>query len=204
MRMTRLVELLLLALSPFLSEARAMDTIEPRLSSASPGVVIIAFGAPAPANSLAFQQDGTIALAVSARIAGSGRALLLRITPDGRLADHPATVVGDITSTASNVAVATDNSIVLIGSGYAPRAAANEQSRADFMVARFLPDGRPDQGFAREGWPLTDVGELKDHDEPYAVAVQPDGKIVVTGSSNVRYWLIMRAYSFETVRYDGD
>ena len=159
---------------------------------------------PATANSLAFQQDGTIALAVSARIAGSGRALLLRITPDGRLADHPATVVGDITSTASNVAVAPDNRIVLIGSGYAPRAAANEQSRADFMVARFLPDGTPDRGFAREGWTLTDVGELKDHDEPYAIAVQPDGKIVVTGSSNVRYWLIMRAYSFATVRYDRD
>ena len=69
--MTRLVGLLLLALSPFLSEARAMETIEPRLSSASPGVVIIAFGEPATANSLAFQQDGTIALAVSGRIAGS-------------------------------------------------------------------------------------------------------------------------------------
>src|SRR2546423_1779059 len=133
---------------------------------------------------------------VSARIAGSGRAVLLRLAPDGRLADHPATVVGDITMSASNVAVALDNSIVLIGSGFAPRASVNEQSRADFMVARFLPDGTPDRGFAREGWTLTDVGELKDHDEPYAVAGQPDGKIVVTGSSNVQYWLIMRAYSF--------
>ena len=51
--------------------------------------------------------------------------------------------------------------------------------KLDFGVARYTPDGTPDQGFGADGIVRTDV--LGGGDQANAVAVQPDGKIVVAG-----------------------
>ena len=48
-----------------------------------------------------------------------------------------------------------------------------------FGIARFLADGSPDPSFSGNGWTSTNFGP--DYDLAYAVAVQPDGKIVAAG-----------------------
>lgn len=58
-------------------------------------------------------------------------------------------------------------------------AAGRTKSLLDFVLARFLPDGRPDRGF---GTTVTDFGGV---DTPFDLVVQPDGKIVVAGASGV-------------------
>jgi len=53
----------------------------------------------------------------------------------------------------------------------------------DFMVARYLPDGRNDLTFGLGGVITTDFGK-ESYDEPYAVVLQSDGKIVLGGYTN--------------------
>jgi uncharacterized delta-60 repeat protein len=50
-------------------------------------------------------------------------------------------------------------------------------SLLDFVVARFLPDGRRDRRFAAT---VTDFGSV---DTPFGITIQPDGKIVAAGAS---------------------
>jgi uncharacterized delta-60 repeat protein len=78
--------------------------------------------------------------------------------------------------------------IVVSGVGYGVHAlaldrrgrivtAGRTKSLKDFVVARFLPDGRRDRTFAPT---VTDFGGV---DTPFWLALQPDGKVVVAGSS---------------------
>jgi uncharacterized delta-60 repeat protein len=55
--------------------------------------------------------------------------------------------------------------------------AGRTTSLQDFVVARFLPNGRRDRSFAAT---VTDFGGI---DTPFWLALQPDGKIVVAGAS---------------------
>jgi uncharacterized delta-60 repeat protein len=192
------------ALVLFLSQARAMDPPEPRLFSPHPGVLRIDVGPLPNAAGIAIQQDGTIALAATPIVGGHAQGVLLRVTRDGRLADRGITPIAAVARNARDLAITPDDKLVVVGDGYAPEKTASQQNHADFLVARFLSDGTPDQSFGQQGWVMTDVGEREDHDYPRSVAVQPDGKIVAAGDSNVKYWLILRAYSFATVRYDRD
>lgn len=56
------------------------------------------------------------------------------------------------------------------------------QAGSDIAVVRLNRDGTPDPGFDGDGKVITDVSGS---DVAYAVAVQPDGKIVVAGSATV-------------------
>jgi uncharacterized delta-60 repeat protein len=56
--------------------------------------------------------------------------------------------------------------------------AGRTTSLRDFVVARFLPDGRRDRSFAAT---VTDFGGT---DTPFALAMQSDGKVVVVGASS--------------------
>lgn len=205
MRIIMIAWLSLVALALLLSEVRAMDAIEPHISAPSPGVLSIAIGPLLKIGGMAVQPDGTIAVAASTTVDRPGQGVLLRITTEGRLADPGIAPITAVTITPNDVALAPDDKIVVIGAGSDPakKHAATQQLSDDFLVARFLPDGRPDTSFARQGWSLTDVGERDDHDVPYGVAVQPDGRIVVAGQSLVWQWLLT-SYSFATVRYDLD
>lgn len=53
----------------------------------------------------------------------------------------------------------------------------------DFMVARYTPRGDLDPAFGVGGVVTTNF-DGESYDEPYAVVLQPDGRIVVGGSSN--------------------
>ncbi len=78
------------------------------------------------------------------------------------------------TDDAQAVATQNDGKIVVAGS-------SDNGSDRDFALLRYNEDGDLDTGFGTGGVVTTDVGVADD--EGYAVAIQDDGKIVVTGSS---------------------
>ena len=71
--------------------------------------------------------------------------------------------------------------IALLGNGKIVAAGATGPSRGnDFALARYGADGSLDAGFGDDGRQLTDFGGI---DEAHALAIQPDGKIVLAGHS---------------------
>ena len=73
---------------------------------------------------------------------------------------------------AYGVAVQTDGSVVVGGTGY------SMSGPAQMMAVRYAPDGTLDATFGGDGTVLTSAGEGA---EAQGVAVQPDGKIVLAG-----------------------
>lgn len=67
----------------------------------------------------------------------------------------------------------------------------------DFAVARYYSNGSPDLSFDDDGRVVTDV--FGNHDNAYAAAVQPDGKIIVAGAAFIEY-----DDAFALVRYNTD
>jgi uncharacterized delta-60 repeat protein len=63
----------------------------------------------------------------------------------------------------------------------------------DFILVRYLPDGRLDPTFGGGGLVTTDFG---DWDEAHALVLQPDGKLVAAGHSGFG--------DFALARYEGD
>jgi uncharacterized delta-60 repeat protein len=87
---------------------------------------------------------------------------------DGRV----TTQIGPANDTADAVAVQRDGRIVVAGSSY-------NGADYDFAVVRYRPDGALDRTFGSGGIVTTDIAGTDD--EVRAIAVQPDGKIVVAG-----------------------
>jgi uncharacterized delta-60 repeat protein len=59
----------------------------------------------------------------------------------------------------------------------------------DFAVARYTTDGKLDPTFGSRGTVVTNLGTangLNSNDHAHAMALQPDGKIVVVGASDIR------------------
>ncbi|MEU9160943.1 calcium-binding protein [Streptomyces sp. NPDC048424] len=76
-----------------------------------------------------------------------------------------------------DMVVQADGKIVTVGLNTPPQGGA-----ADFAVARYMTDGSLDTSFSGDGLVLSDLRGDGD-DVANGVAVQPDGKIVVVGSS---------------------
>ncbi|MGH8093590.1 MAG: delta-60 repeat domain-containing protein, partial [Chthoniobacterales bacterium] len=74
------------------------------------------------------------------------------------------------------VALQADGKIVIAGN----RFLGNSAEGADFLVARYNPDGTLDKTFGQGGHVVTDFGLTE---QAAAVAIQPDGKIVVAGGT---------------------
>ncbi len=99
------------------------------------------------------------------------------------------TYVSGLYSAARAVAVQPDSKIVI--AGYT--AYNKDYSAMDFLVARFLPTGAPDQSFGVGGVTLIDFAGGADG--ATALALAPDGKIVVAGNysnGGVNSWGITR------------
>jgi uncharacterized delta-60 repeat protein len=105
--------------------------------------------------------------------------------------------------TATNVAVQPDGKTVVVGVTAIPLVGSTSRQ---FAVARFNVDGTPDKTFGPQRTGKTTI-RLTDHDAAgaNAVAIQPDGKIVVAG------WLGERSEGFlgigptyNSPAYDGD
>jgi uncharacterized delta-60 repeat protein len=101
------------------------------------------------------------------------------------------TPVGNKYDIANAVAVQTDGKIVV--AGYATTGA-----NRDFGVVRYHPDGSLDSSFDYDGKTITPIGGSAD--EGNAVVIQPDGKIIVAGSSFVS----ANNTDFAVVRYHPD
>lgn len=90
---------------------------------------------------------------------------------DGKRTDN----IGSLNSTAQSAAALADGKIISGGS-------LHNGANLDFLVARHNADGSLDASFGAGGAVITTIGS--GDDEGQAVAVQPDGKFVVVGSSS--------------------
>jgi uncharacterized delta-60 repeat protein len=101
-------------------------------------------------------------------------ASLVRVNLDGSL-DPTFGTGGRVAIEADGVAVQPDGKILV-----AAASAPEESGRSDARVVRLLPDGRPDPSFGTEGH--VDVHFGRRSDEGEAVAVEPDGDILLAGT----------------------
>jgi uncharacterized delta-60 repeat protein len=132
----------------------------------------------AKAHGLALQPDGKIV--VSGEL-GNGF-IVARFHRDGSLDTSFGNNGGfqDLepfaAGSAYDVAVLPDSRILAAG-------AVAQSGGGTFGLARYLPDGSPDPAFGEDGGVRTEFGHPRNSDGARALAVQPDGKIVVAGDS---------------------
>ncbi len=93
---------------------------------------------------------------------------------------------------AAAIAVQSDGKIVVAGG------ALTALGPGDFAVARYNPDGSLDTSFGSGGRVTTDFAGRSDNG--VAVAVQPDGKILVAGAAD----MAVTQFDFALVRYNAD
>lgn len=134
---------------------------------------------------MALQADGRIIAAGDGWRDGFGNDFTIsRINADGTFDSGfisgdgiAATDLNNRSDEARSVAIQADGKIVLAGS------AQNSTGGFDFALLRYNTNGTLDKSFGSNGKVITDInGHNNDHG--YAVAVQPDGKILVAGYTN--------------------
>ena len=136
---------------------------------------------------MAVQPDGKIVVVGNSYASGPDFALV-RYDRRGRLDPSfgtGGTVLTDIRNAgyydgAAGVTVQSNGKILVAGSSHA----ADASSSADFALARYDRRGRLDPSFGTGGTVLTDFSGTGSYDWAADMAVQPDGKIVVAGSSD--------------------
>jgi uncharacterized delta-60 repeat protein len=163
-------------------------------SFGSDGAVITSFGIGGDtAFALVVQTDGKILIGGTS-ITTQNEFSLLRLNGDGSLDSgfdgdgKVTTPIGALGGIAYGIALQPDNKIVLVGY-------ANNGANVDFGVIRYNSDGSLDTSFDGDGKLITPVTPATD-DTARAVSIQPDGKIVVAGSTNIG--------DFGLVRYNDD
>ncbi len=120
------------------------------------------------AEDVAVQPDGKIVLAGISLGNGMAVARLLPDgTPDNSFGNQGKVLVPG--GNASDLAIQPDGKLVLVGT-----------DKGDAIVARLKPDGSPDNSFGGDGRTAVDFGS---NDAGSGVALQADGKVVITGST---------------------
>jgi uncharacterized delta-60 repeat protein len=105
------------------------------------------------------------------------------------------TPIGTSEDFAHAVAVQTDGAVLVAGS-------SAFVTGTDFSVVRYGRDGGLDATFGNGGKVTTEVASGNGSDEAYAVAVQPNGKILVAGGANMGS--NASGIDFALVRYNAD
>jgi uncharacterized delta-60 repeat protein len=100
------------------------------------------------------------------------------------------TAIGSADDEGEALALQPDGKVVVAGYGY-------DASIYDIELARYNPNGSLDTSFNGTGKVTTAIGSTDD--EAYALALQPDGKLVVAG-----YSYNGTDYDLAVVRYDAD
>jgi uncharacterized delta-60 repeat protein len=182
---------LAMVLAPALAHAQTPTGTLDASFGAGGAVLNTDFGASA----VAVQPDGKLVAAGAANVNGSLNFAVARYNGDGTRdtsfgTDGRATTgFGGNWERATSVAIQPDGKIVLAGGSVVGWF-------NDFAVARYNTDGTLDASFGNGGTVLTEFGVSA---QAYAMAVQPDGKIVVAGEANID-----GGDNFEVVRYNSD
>jgi len=145
------------------------------------------------AHAVALQPDGKIVVAGSS---SDGGFALARYHPDGSLDSSFGTegvVLTDVGGEARALVLQADGKIVVAGSGAG-------SSNADFALARYNANGSLDDTFGVAGLVLTDLSGNGTDQAASALVLQPDGKIVVVGTSSFPDG----PSDFALARYEGD
>jgi uncharacterized delta-60 repeat protein len=136
------------------------------------------------ANAVALQADGKIvAVGSGPATGGASDFALARYGPNGALDPSfsgngkQTTDFSGFENWASGVALQ-GNKIVAVGSG-----------ADNFALARYNPNGTLDANFSGDGKQTTDFGA---EDVAYALALQPNGKIVAVGSAGYQHFALAR------------
>jgi uncharacterized delta-60 repeat protein len=87
-------------------------------------------------------------------------------------------IVADLDRGSSIQAIALQTDGKIVGVGFMD----TKKKEADFAVGRLLAEGTPDPAFGDEG--LTGLDFFQGQDVAYAIAIQPDGKIIAAGEAN--------------------
>ncbi|MBL0008404.1 MAG: T9SS type A sorting domain-containing protein [Saprospiraceae bacterium] len=141
------------------------------------------------------QPDGRIVIAGETQINNQGDFAILRILPDGTpdstFGIHGWTVtdLGTQYEFPNCVALQTDGKIVAAG-----RRTGTPLS--DMVMVRYHPDGRVDSLFGSDGIVVTN---LREEDEAFSIAIQPDGQIILAGFAS-----ISASGDFAVTRYNPD
>jgi uncharacterized delta-60 repeat protein len=157
------------------------------------------------AHAVAVQSDGGIVVAGEGDCRYSACFVLARYRPDGSLdpgfgeAGVVHTPFGLLRAAqAFDVTITPDGRIV--AAGFVMKGGdANDSSY--FAVARYLPDGRLDHSFSRDGRATVDFGYGPDI--AYAVATQPGGRIVVAGHGTRSIYRTEYDFAIARFRRDG-
>jgi uncharacterized delta-60 repeat protein len=160
----------------------------------------------AEANAIALQPDGMTVVVGTAFAHGNGddTFFVARYTQAGVLdnefgtAGITTTHVGDGASAASALARERDGHILVVGTAF-----SNGPTEDDFAVVRYTRAGHLDQAFGTGGVVTSDFGTpgASTHaslDRAAALALQPDGKIVVAGFTRGDH------QAFAVARYTSD
>jgi uncharacterized delta-60 repeat protein len=148
-------------------------------------------------NAVALQPDGKIVVVGATFAIAASELSMVRYLSNGTL--DPSFGFGgkvflnSYTAHPRAVAVQPDGRIVAAG------LLLTGPQESDFVLWRFESDGRLDAGFGNGGRVITDFGRWED---AHAVALQPDGKIVAAG--NTQLYTSHLSSDFAVARYDAD
>lgn len=99
---------------------------------------------------------------------------------------------------AYDVAIDSDNKVVVAGFAY------NGASRSrEFAISRYNEDGSLDLTFDGDGMVQTDLGGLGLDDTANAVAIQPNAKIIVAGTTTIDASVPAGTADFAVARYEA-
>ncbi|HSD03595.1 MAG TPA: Calx-beta domain-containing protein, partial [Gaiellales bacterium] len=164
------------------------------------GRVSTALGGIGHGEAVVIQPNGGIVTAGSREIGIASDFALTRHDPDGTLDTSfgtngiVTTDLGGVGDQAFDAAILSDGGIVAVG-----RTDAAGVQRTDFGMVRYKPDGSPNSAFGTSGIVTTDI--RGQGDQANAVAVQPDGKILVAGFATSASGIDS---DFALVRYNAD
>ena len=145
------------------------------------GKVTTAFGTGDDSGqSVAIQLDGKIVVVGTVSNGTDSDLAIARYSTDGTLDNSfsgdgkVSTDFGTVGADGNSVTIQSNGKIIVAGS-------ASNGTDSDFVLARYNTDGTPDNGFGVNGKVTTAFGT--DSDSGESVAIAPDGKIVVAGST---------------------
>lgn len=153
-------------------------------SFAGDGILLVDVGTGTfdEANSIAVQADGSIVTAGMARSATDDDIAVVRCTANGALdpsfSGDGKLILGYGTNDDSAGAVLVQSDGKILVAGY-----TGNGQEGDFAVARLTSGGLPDTSFGTNGSTITSFGG-NSYDMAYALALQPDGKIIAGGAAH--------------------